>query len=410
MIAPFTGNPDLDYFLSNLENLLFSTASGTGGEVPDYTPVGTASAYLFQYLHVKYADDNIGTGLSNSPTNKTYLGLFNSPSAIESTNPADYTWTLVSGGGFGLTKSFYYKVIPGRVIDYSIAVSGPGDFTVDSGSAIDLISLVASPYARLCFSKSDQASMANNPVSVTTIGPLSFPELNTWDRNEVWSETPPTLLTNEILYRSEGIHNPTTNNTTWNAPYVSNLEVGSLSSISVNLGTIQVDTANIANAAITNAKIGSLAVDSANIANLAVDTIKINNFAVSNFFSGIFSTTVGSQFDISIGAQSAGTSIIVFLSPQGTNSISDSQWLWCSAGLNGTGSVAGGTGSPLSFFWAKHMSPLGSVSIKGATSPQTGVITIPVITTSGSNFVRLRNDAGNLSLNNSSYVIMVVKK
>jgi hypothetical protein len=50
------------------------------------------------------------------------------------------------------------------------------------------------------------------------------------------------------------------------------------------------------------------------------------------------------------------------------------------------------------------------VSLNGAISPQTGVITIPVITTSGSNFVRLRNDAGNLSINNSSYVIMVVKK
>jgi hypothetical protein len=50
------------------------------------------------FTWLKYADDATGTGLSDSPVGKTYIGFAtNKTTATESTNPADYTWSLIKG-------------------------------------------------------------------------------------------------------------------------------------------------------------------------------------------------------------------------------------------------------------------------------------------------------------------------
>jgi hypothetical protein len=46
------------------------------------------------------------------------------------------------------------------------------------------------------------------------------------------------LAPGEYMFQSDGIYNPNTVVTSWNAPYLSNLKVGSLSAISANMGTI----------------------------------------------------------------------------------------------------------------------------------------------------------------------------
>ena len=248
MIAPFTGNPDLDYFLSNLENLLFSTASGTGGEVPDYTPVGTASAYLFRYLHVKYADDNIGTGLSNSPTNKTFIGFFNSPSAVESLNAADYTWIQASAS-FSTDRFLFYSIVQGQRLDYLVALSAPNPaFVQDSGAAIDLQSITTSITSpRAAFAKSTASTLASNPVTVQTFGSTTFPETNTWGGQDVWQAEAPSVAAGEIVFKIDGQYNPATNSTTWTSPYLGGLQVGSLSAITANLGAVTAGSLNINN-------------------------------------------------------------------------------------------------------------------------------------------------------------------
>jgi phage minor structural protein len=48
------------------------------------------------YTWVKYADDENGNGMSDSPDGKLYIGLaFNKTTPEESNNPADYTWSLM---------------------------------------------------------------------------------------------------------------------------------------------------------------------------------------------------------------------------------------------------------------------------------------------------------------------------
>jgi hypothetical protein len=62
----------------------------------DYTPAIEDKENL--YTWVKYATDSVGTGLSDSPTGKTYIGFaYNKDTATESTNPLDYAWSLIKG-------------------------------------------------------------------------------------------------------------------------------------------------------------------------------------------------------------------------------------------------------------------------------------------------------------------------
>ena len=50
------------------------------------------------YTWIKYATSATGAGMSDSPTGKTYIGLaYNKTTATESTNAADYSWSLIKG-------------------------------------------------------------------------------------------------------------------------------------------------------------------------------------------------------------------------------------------------------------------------------------------------------------------------
>lgn len=51
------------------------------------------------YTWIRYADTSTGSGISNNPTGKLYIGLaYNKESATESNTPSDYAWSLIKGG------------------------------------------------------------------------------------------------------------------------------------------------------------------------------------------------------------------------------------------------------------------------------------------------------------------------
>jgi len=125
----------VNYLLSNFSQSV--SADPNTGQV--IGPGGEIQYYLYKYMFVKYADSFDGTvGFSNTPTNKSYYGLRNSDSSTESTNPADYIWTQVTGG-FGTTKFLYYLTTGGRAIQFQVATSVPNPgWEIDPGTAIDL--------------------------------------------------------------------------------------------------------------------------------------------------------------------------------------------------------------------------------------------------------------------------------
>ena len=75
------------------------------------------------YTWVKYADTATGGGLSDNPTGKKYIGLaYNKTTPTESTNPSDYQWALIKGdkGEQGETGNG----VASTVVDYGVSTSG----------------------------------------------------------------------------------------------------------------------------------------------------------------------------------------------------------------------------------------------------------------------------------------------
>lgn len=124
----------INYLLSNFS--IGNSINPDTGQI--LAPGGSVLGYIYKYIAVKYADDQFGTGFSNSPTNKAYYGINNSNNASESTNPADYIWYQATGG-FGVTKFLWYITTGGRQIQFAVSPTAPDTgWLVDPGSSIDL--------------------------------------------------------------------------------------------------------------------------------------------------------------------------------------------------------------------------------------------------------------------------------
>ncbi len=140
LTPPETGNAELDSYLYRLSMLLGQLGIlETNVETGEIKANGVIQGYLYKYIHIKYADDRIGTNLSNVQTNRLYYGIRNTDETTESTNPALYTWYQASGGGFSTTKTLYYKVTGGRQIQFDVNTA-PIDalWLADPGGPIDL--------------------------------------------------------------------------------------------------------------------------------------------------------------------------------------------------------------------------------------------------------------------------------
>ena len=86
---PAEGNPDW----------LLQVRKGDDGEPgPQGVPGTDGKDGKTYYTWIRYADDAQGTGISNNPTGKEYIGFaYNKETATESNNPLDYTWSLIKG-------------------------------------------------------------------------------------------------------------------------------------------------------------------------------------------------------------------------------------------------------------------------------------------------------------------------
>ena len=69
-----------------------------GNEGPQGVPGDPGADGITLYTWIRYAEDANGTGISNSPDGKSYIGLaYNKTTASESNNPNDYTWSKITG-------------------------------------------------------------------------------------------------------------------------------------------------------------------------------------------------------------------------------------------------------------------------------------------------------------------------
>lgn len=167
----------------------------------------------------------------------------------------------------------------------------------------------------------------------------------------VWQATPPTIVAGESVYQSDGIFNPSTGNTVWNVPYLSNLKVGALSAITTNTGnltvtgTIQAGTAAISGTTMTGAgsqinSTGSFALGNATT-NATFDgtilTLNGNVVATNNVFANAI-TNVAAAYTAGSITVFSGTPILlqsVSITATGAPIILTTSFQWY-AGIYGT--------------------------------------------------------------------------
>jgi len=353
---PITGNKELDAYLYDLSLNLDST-TGAVDPSPDI-PGGDPGTYTYQYISVKYATDNVGTGFSNTPTNKTYFGIYNSDSSTESTNPADYTWYL-SGFPFGTTYFLYYLILGGRKIKFAVNTSPPDyHWKVDDGTAIDLDTIV--PPSTISFNEIMNAAVtelkiAANAVTATKINVAALDQAfgdlrpNTVSAAQIatGAVTELKLLDGAVTAAKTAVAaiNPSTGNLAANSVAANNIQAGTITGDKIfantitgaNIAALTIGAQAIAAQAITAVKIESGAVTSDKIFAGAVtsDKITVNNLAA-------ISANMGT---ITAGTLSAGTAFAGSLTVGSSPAVSGTTMTGSGAKINNTGTFAIGNSS-----------------------------------------------------------------
>jgi hypothetical protein len=106
-----------------------------------YSAGNSILGYRNRWMYVIFSDDAYGTGATPTPTNKAYYGIVNTNTQIFPTNELSYSYKQVSGG-FGTTKSLYYKTTGGRNIQWQVGTTSPGgDWVVVPNTSTEYVAI-----------------------------------------------------------------------------------------------------------------------------------------------------------------------------------------------------------------------------------------------------------------------------
>jgi len=348
-IPPYTGNNDLDAFLSNLANALDSVSLTTTPAVEPDLPNGEPKSYKFQYLHIKYADDNTGTNMSDDPSFKTYFGIFNSETDVESTNPADYTW-YATANGFGAVSRLYYLILGNRTIKFAIATGLPDyKWVMDDVIAIDLDVLVPDltvSYNELMNGAVTELKIADAAVTATKTNIAALDQAtgglkpNTVSAAQIMNDAVTELkildgaITNDKIYANAvtsdkiAANSIGANQIAANAVTAVKIEAGSVTTEKIFAGAVTADKMTVNNLAAITANMGTLT------AGTITGTADLKIFGDADFQGQTTSTYTlpvnGISYPIdyssfSVGATSAGSSRVRVGAMGRANSV-NSQW------------------------------------------------------------------------------------
>lgn len=154
--------------------------------------------------------------------------------------PTPTGWTLSPGSSIAGYTLWQARV---QLVDSATASTSTINWTTASVSAAGYAGANGGS-ARLMYSR-----IAGNPTpnagTVTVTGdayPSSAQSSAVWGASfaVTWYSSDPNPASNDSLYQSDGVYNPTANQTVWSAPYISALKVGSLSAITTNTGSLNV--------------------------------------------------------------------------------------------------------------------------------------------------------------------------
>jgi len=106
------------YFFTRMVNNLVKSAFSSASTMVSWRP----KTYQFseRYLSVAYATSAAGAGFSLDPRNKTYFGVYNTPSANVNNTPADYTWYLAEPESFGTANYLIFASRTNRKVSLAV--------------------------------------------------------------------------------------------------------------------------------------------------------------------------------------------------------------------------------------------------------------------------------------------------
>ena len=252
----------------------------------------------------------------------------------------------------------------------------------------------------------------NTTPNSYTISGDNVPVTGTWGTGIVWSTVIPTLALGQAVWQTEGIYNPTNNQTIWGVPYLNSLKVGNLSALSTNTGnltvtgTFQANTAAISGTTMTgsggvlyptgyfafgdstsNITYNGTAININGLANASSSSFtgstditsntstpySLLTFTKKNATTGLISISGSFQLNTSyIGADSMVLNLVLTLRGNNGWSINPSTQRIQSV-LGPTASTAKQGGAPLTFVFMFNTNDWGS-GATGATSITAGLI------------------------------------
>lgn len=296
-----SGNATTSFIIANHSNMVTGTDSvgviftitakksdGTTVTLTETQTITKAKAGVPSYTWTKYATDAVGTGLTDSPTGMSYIGIaVNQSSPTESTNPALYTWSKILGdtglaGSSVYTATIYYQpnpastpatpsggsyvfngntltppspwsktmptasqTLPTYQCQFTFVTNPPtttinSTLTAGTWSAPTVVSQLGtngsngSTAVRVYLKNSSSSAASSNPSGNITA---------TGSANDTWYTNTQTLVTGQFQWQCDGTYNPNTNSTTWGLPYLTLFKVDTLSAFTVNTGALTVNNA-----------------------------------------------------------------------------------------------------------------------------------------------------------------------
>ena len=328
----------LNYLLATQANAASSVVNYNGNVLVANTATGSITSvyangaaqtgtisYLYGYVDVKYANSATGSsGFTSNSAYANYYGVYTNKTGIESSNPADYQWTQVSGG-FGNTKTLWYTTGGGNTINFFVGNAAPNIYyepVIDNLPI--LLAIVAN--STVVTNSIQPAAITNVQVAGNTITGYNI-QLGTITANLIAANT---IFVNQSLQSSNATFDSPTSNGFWldasngsarfggNMSIGNNLTVGGLITASA-LNTNTVSTTNIVTQSVSQ---GNAASSTTQITVTTPPTNQVNFYTysnvtvnvgsvtgVSNYISGVLATDI--EFDYT-GGGSTQTWILTF--------------------------------------------------------------------------------------------------
>ena len=206
---------------ANSSGVVSSYSGATGSFVVYYGSANVTTSCTFS---VQSNPDSLTTSIVGSGAS---AGQYSVTSGMSSVSQSSVTYRATYTNAFGTVFTV------DKIFSLSKSNTGSTGSTGATGAQ-----------ARIAYGKFANGFVPSASPSSQTVSGDTLPTAGYWGTQiGVWQTTPFTIATNESLFQTTGLFDPTGNQTVWVEPYLSNLKVGSLAALTVNTGQLTVDTA-----------------------------------------------------------------------------------------------------------------------------------------------------------------------